>query len=337
MLSIQENFPLLSHNTFGLNVRARYWIEFATTRQLSKALDFCSENQLPWTVLSGGSNIILTGRFDGVVLHPAITGIDIIEDSQEHVLVKVGAGEDWDGFVSWAVEHGFGGIENLSMIPGMVGASPVQNIGAYGSEVKDTIVEVEYFDTENRALKTLATKDCRFGYRSSIFKEELKGKAIVTGVTFRLDKNPSFDIRYGDLEAAVQSLGGPSLANIRQAVMDIRRAKLPDPTVNGNAGSFFKNPVIGCDHFGRLQREYPDIAHYPLTDGTVKVPAGWLIDRAGWKGYRGATVGVHPRQALVLINLGGATAQDILDLAGEIIADVEHKFEIKLTMEVNVL
>lgn len=339
MIIFSDNFPLRDRHTFGFEATARHWAEFRTAEELREIVLACRDRRLPWYVLSGGSNVILTGHFPGVIIHPAADGIS----QPEERLVRAEAAVVWDDLVAWSVERGLGGIENLSLIPGLTGAAPVQNIGAYGAEAKDTIETVEYFDTERLETVRLAGADCAFGYRESIFKGPLRGRAIVTAVEFRLTPEDStggytYNIGYGDLHDRVMELGGPSLANIRRAVIAIREAKLPDPAVTGNAGSFFKNPVVPAEQVARLRESYPDLPGYPSADGeTVKVPAAWLIDRAGWKGFRHGTVGVHPRQALVLINLGGATAQEILNLACRIIEDVERKFGITLSMEVNVL
>lgn len=338
MTNFSDNFTLRDRNTFGLEATARHWAEFRTPGQLRDIVLTCRDRNLPWYVLGGGSNIILTGNFPGVVIHPAA---DAISRPQPD-LVRAEAAVVWDDLVARTVELGLGGLENLSLIPGHAGAAPVQNIGAYGAEAKDTIETVEYFDTEALRTVRITAAECAFGYRDSVFKGALRGRAIVTAVEFRLtpEKNGkyTYNIGYGDLRDRVTELGGPSLANIRRAVIAIREAKLPDPAVTGNAGSFFKNPVIPAAQAEELRERYPDMPGYPCNNGTeVKVPAAWLIDRAGWKGFRCGTVGVHPKQALVLINLGGATAQEILNLARRIIGDVEQKFGIALSMEVNVL
>lgn len=338
MTNFSDNFALRGRNTFGLDATAPYWAEFRTAGELRDIILACRERSLPWYVLGGGSNIILTGNFPGVVIHPAADGIT----QPEPDLVRAEAATVWDDLVAFTVERGLGGLENLSLIPGHAGAAPVQNIGAYGVEAKDTIETVEYFDTETLETLRIKGSECAFGYRESIFKGPLKGRAIVTAVEFRLTPDAegeyTYNIGYGDLHDRVMELGGASLENIRRAVIAIREAKLPDPAVTGNAGSFFKNPVIPAAQAEELRRQHPEMPGYPCNGGAeVKVPAAWLIDRAGWKGFRSGTVGVHPRQALVLINLGGATAQEILTLARRIICDVERKFGVTLTMEVNVL
>lgn len=335
---------LLKYNTFGLQAGASYWAEFDTTDGLNRIIAECNDKKLPWYIISGGSNIILTGNFPGVYIHPTGTGIEISDQTPEHVTVTAQAGVVWDDLVAWSVDHSLGGLENLSYIPGMVGASPVQNIGAYGAEAKDSILWVEWFDTENMSSVRTMAEDCAFGYRDSIFKGELRGRAIVTSVAFRLSRHPKYNIRYGDLLNRVNALGGTSdlpthqaLSNIRKAVIEIRREKLPDPTVTGNAGSFFKNPVITATHASSLREHYPDMPSYPIDGGSEKIPAGWLIDRAGWKGFRSGDVGVHPAQALVIVNYGSATASEILNLATRIIADIKKRFDIELSMEVNIL
>ncbi len=338
MTNFFDNFALRGRNTFGLDAEARHWAEFRTADELRDIILRCREQGLPWYVLSGGSNIVLTGNFPGTVIHPAADGIALIGPG----LVRAEAAVVWDELVEWTVERGLGGLENLSLIPGYAGAAPVQNIGAYGAEAKDTIETVEYFDADTLEIVRIPKEACAFGYRESVFKGALKGRAIVTAVEFRLapeaDGKYTYNIGYGDLHDRVMELGGPSLRNIRQAVIAIREAKLPDPAVTGNAGSFFKNPVIPAAQAAELRERYPEMPGYACNGGdAVKVPAAWLIDRAGWKGFRCGTVGVHPKQALVLINLGGATAQEILNLARRIICDVEQKFGVTLSMEVNVL
>ncbi len=341
MTGFIENQPLLGFNTFGLEASARYWATFSSAEELRPLVQACRDRNLPWYVLGGGSNLILTGNFPGAILHPvpppaAFDPVRRLESVGESVLVEAAAGMEWDDFVAWTVEQGLGGVENLSLIPGQVGAAPVQNIGAYGVEAKDAIAWVDYLDTETLTAERIAAPDCGFGYRDSIFKRNLKGRAIITGVAFRLSNSPSYNIGYGDLKNEVDALGGPSLENVRAAVTSIRRQKLPDPTETGNAGSFFKNPVVPRQQADELRTKYPDMPSYDTPEG-VKIPAGWLIDRAGWKGFRAGTVGVHPKQALVIVNLGGATANEILTLAGRIIADIQNRFGITLSMEVNVL
>ncbi len=343
-----EHHSLLLHNTFGFSASARYWGTFASDGELGELLQQVRERGLEWYVLSGGSNVILTGKFEGAFLHPVLapgqSGISILDQGPGGVLVRAEAGVVWDDLVSWAVEHELGGIENLTAIPGYVGAAPVQNIGAYGVEVESAIEYVEYLNTHTLELSRIAGSECQFGYRESIFKHALRGRAIVTAVILRLQPigqggEYAYNIGYGDLYQAVEALGGASLWNVRTAVAGIRKQKLPDPRTYGNAGSFFKNPLIPTMEFERLRAQYPDIPTFPVPGGLVKVPAAWLIDRAGWKGYRDEAthVGVHPKQALVVVNLGGATAQGVLELGGRIIEDVRAKFGVAIEMEVNVV
>ena len=333
---IHRDKELKELNTFGISGRAAGYAEFRNTADLAAIFSDPAWQGKPWYVLSGGSNILLTGDYGGLILHPIGQSIEETGRDEASVTVRAEAGVDWDTFVSHCVEKGYGGIENLSDIPGYVGACPVQNIGAYGSEVKDTITEVEAYLPETGKIGRFRNEECAFGYRDSIFKREWKGRAIVTAVTFRLSLNPAFNIGYGDLSREVEALGGPSLKNIRTAVRSIRAAKLPDPKVLGNSGSFFKNPVVDTQKADALKTRYPDMPTYPAPNG-IKLAAGWLIDRAGLKGYRQGNCGVHEKQALVLVNYGGATGRDILSLADHVISTVEEKFGIRLGMEVNTL
>jgi len=327
-------YSLKPYNTFGINATARQFIILDSANeveQLSNILPF----QEPMLVLGGGSNILLTSDFNGTVVAPWFTGIEVIEDRNENVLVKVAAGEEWDSLVDWACQRNLWGIENLSLIPGKVGACPIQNIGAYGVEVKDAIEKVTYYHLEEKRFETITHKQCRFGYRNSIFKQELRNKIIVTSVEFRLSKLPIPVLHYGNL----QELAGnsPTPMAIRNEIIGIRESKLPDPKITGNAGSFFKNPVIAEDLYMKLKVTYPDIPSYPGVTRTVKVPAGWLIEKSGWKGKSIGNVGVHAKQALVIINHGGATGAEIMALAKEVQHSVHNQFGIDLEMEVNAI
>ena len=331
-MTIRENCSLADRNTFGMDVKADRLIEFASAEELKSVLPGLEE---PVLMMGGGSNLLFTSDFRGTVLHSAITGIDVIGDSHDHVHVRVGSGVVWDDFVAWCVLNGFWGVENLSAIPGEVGACAVQNIGAYGVEAKDVIDTVQTVSLTDGSERDFTNAECGYSYRRSIFKNALKGQYAVTYVIFMLSKVPQPKLGYGALEQEVERLGGPSVGNIRKAVTAIRESKLPDPKVLGNAGSFFMNPVISPSEFEVLKGGYPDIPSYPAPGGMVKVPAGWLIEQAGWKGRSLGPAAVYDRQALVLVNRGGATGADIIRLADAIIKEVKERFGITLSTEVN--
>ena len=330
-MTVRDNCSLADRNTFGMDVRADSLIDWASTDELKNAL---RDIVKPILMIGGGSNLLFMGDFKGTVLHSTISSIDILGSTDDHVHVKVGAGIVWDDFVAWSVIHGFWGVENLSAIPGEVGASAVQNIGAYGVEAKDVIDTVQTICLADGSERDFSNQECNYAYRQSIFKNELKGQYAVAYVIFTLSKVPQPKLGYGALEQEVERLGGPTLANIRQAVITIRESKLPDPKVLGNAGSFFMNPVISEQEFSVLKENYPDVPSYPAAGG-VKVPAGWLIEKSGWKGRSLGPAAVYDKQALVLVNKGGATGADIKRLADTIIADVKQKFGITLSTEVN--
>lgn len=330
-MTIRDNCSLADRNTFGMDVRADRLIDWATTDELKNALP---DIEKPVLMIGGGSNLLFMGDFKGTVLHSTITSIDIIDSTDDLVYVKVGAGVVWDDFVAWCTINGFWGVENLSAIPGEVGASAVQNIGAYGAEAKDVIDTVQTICLTDGTERDFSNAECRYGYRQSIFKNELKGQYAVAYVIYALSKTPQPKLGYGALEQEVERLGGPTLANIRQAVISIRDSKLPDPKVLGNAGSFFMNPVVTEQEFNIIRSNYPDVPSY-AAQGGVKVPAGWLIEKTGWKGRSLGPAAVYDKQALVLVNRGGATGADVKRLADTIIADVKQKFGITLSTEVN--
>jgi UDP-N-acetylmuramate dehydrogenase len=337
MSDIKEDFPLLKFNTFHIAAKARFFINLTN---ISSVHDFLSSGLgavKPRFVLGGGSNVLFTKDFEGVILHPVIRGIEKLDETDSAVLVRVGAGEEWDGMVEYCVSHGWSGVENLSLIPGTVGASPVQNIGAYGAEAKNVIELVEYVNLENGKTITLAAKDCRFSYRDSIFKKELKNKVVITHVTFRLDKSHHFITTYPDLERELENYPETNLRTIRQAVISIRRHKLPDPAEIGNAGSFFKNPVVEKEQASSLRKFFPNMPGFETSDGSVKLSAAWLIEQCGWKGKKIGKAGTHKKQPLILVNLGGATGKEILQYALKIQKAVMNHFAIKLDVEVNVL
>ena len=330
-----HQISLRTRNSFGVDQQAARLVEFETPEDLRTL--FAAGIPEKWTVLAGGNNILFTRDYDGVLLTPVARGITLLSDGGDEVRVRADAGVEWDDLVEWAVGRGLWGIENLSLIPGKAGAAPVQNIGAYGCEAKDAIRRVEMYCVETGAMLTLDAAHCGFGYRESVFKHDLKGRAIITAVEIALTHTPRPRLGYGDVEREVEARGGATLRNIREAICAIRRAKLPDPAVLGNAGSFFKNPVVGAAAAERLLAEYPDMPHYPAPEGRVKLAAGWLIDRAGMKGSRKGAVGVHERQALVLVNHGGATGGEVIAFAHEVQERVREKFGIEIDTEVNIL
>ncbi len=334
-LNIQNNVSLKSYNTFGIQAKARAYIALTDAAILPSIPIADYSNFL---VLGGGSNVLFTQDFDGLIIHNLLEGITCIEEDDQEVVVRVAAGENWHRFVLWAFDRAYAGIENLSLIPGSVGASPVQNIGAYGVEVKDVISQVDYFDFESKSFKTMSNADCAFAYRDSIFKRELKGKVCITYVYFRLQKNAKVNTSYGAIERtlAVKGISNPSIKDVSDAVIAIRSSKLPDPKVLGNGGSFFKNPIISRELLTRLQVKYPDIVYYEVDDEQVKVPAGWLIDRAGWKGHIKGQAQCHKDQALVLVNLGNATGQEIYDLSDTIAQSIKELYDIDLEREVSI-
>jgi UDP-N-acetylmuramate dehydrogenase len=337
MFEIKENFSLKKYNTFGIEVKTKYFVEYSTVNELSNFLGTQRKQDLPLMFIGGGSNVLFTKDFEGYLLHSKINGVEIIKEEDDKVYVRVGAGEDWDEFVEYCVKNGWGGVENLSLIPGNVGTCPIQNIGAYGVEVKDVITEVESIEIDTLKKTLFTNEECRFGYRDSVFKGKLRGRHIINYVTFCLSKKPIFKLDYGNLKEALKEYDQVNLQNIRQAVINIRDSKLPKPEVIGNAGSFFKNPVVHTNIFEDLKKSYADIPFYLQEEDSVKIPAGWLIEQAGWKGRNIGKVGVHEKQALVLINHGGATGQEIVDLAKEIQKSVKEKFGIDIEMEVNVI
>ena len=332
-----ENHSLLPYNTFGVDVDAQYLVEYDSEEELAQllSLDLLRENK--FLHIGGGSNLLFIGNYQGVILHSHIMGIEVKKVTDTDVFVRVGSGVVWDDFVAYCVAKNYGGVENLSLIPGEVGATPIQNIGAYGVEVKDVIYKVECIDVASGEKRIFTNPECKFAYRNSIFKHELKGKYIVTAVWFKLSRQPKINVNYGSLAEEIKQYPEPTILEVRQAVVAIRQRKLPEPKVLGNAGSFFLNPVINKNHFEKLQQQYPDMPFYDLHDGTFKVPAGWLIEQCGWKGKSVGKVAVHGSQALVLINKGGANGLDIINLSDSIRASVREKFEIELTPEVNLI
>lgn len=337
MKRIYNNMNLQNRNSFGVIEQADRLIEFETADDLKEL--FAEERPSKWYVLGAGNNTLFTRSYDGTLITPTCSARTTLNDDGEYVDVRVEAAHDWDTFVAWSVENNLWGIENLSAIPSSVGAAPVQNIGAYGAEVKDAITTVEYFDTNKLDVVRIACDECQFGYRESIFKHELRGVAIILAVEFRLHRTPTPNLGYGDVIREVETRGGATLRNIRDAICAIRASKLPDPKVLGNAGSFFKNPIVDRLIAEQLLQAYPDMPHYPVPNDTnsVKLAAGWLIDKSGLKGYREGHVGVHDRQALVLVNHGGATGGEVLHFAEFVCSVVHNKFGVDISPEVNIL
>lgn len=330
------NCSLLPYNTFGMDVKASRFVEYASVEELRGLWNAEREAVARALHIGGGSNLLFASDYEGLILHSAIKGYTVVKETEEEVEVRVGAGEVWDDFVAYTVANGWYGAENLSLIPGEVGASVVQNIGAYGVEAKDLIVSVDTFGLETGEERRFMQEECRYAYRESIFKQELKGKYAVTFVTYRLKKHPVFHLEYGNIRAELEKQGCQvDLENVRRIIIAIRQAKLPDPKVLGNAGSFFMNPVVPKMQFEALLAQYPDMPHYPVDDAHVKIPAGWMIDRCGWKGKRVGHAGVHEKQALVLVNCGGATGKEVMHLAEEIVASVRERFGVTIRPEVN--
>ena len=330
-----HQISLRTRNSFGVDQQAARLVEFETPEDLRTL--FAAGIPEKWTVLAGGNNILFTRDYDGVLLTPVARGITLLSDDGDEVRVRADAGVEWDDLVAWAVERDLWGIENLSLIPGKVGAAPVQNIGADGAEAKDASESVEMFCTDTCNTLILSREHCAFGYRESVFKHALRGRVVITAVTFRLSRRPRPDLGYGDLLRETEARGGATLRNIREAVCAIRRSKLPDTAVLGNAGSFFKNPVVEAAVAERLRTDYPALPLYPAAEGRMKLAAGWLIEQAGMKGHREGCVGVHDRQALVLVNYGDATGGEVLALAHKVQEAVRAKFGVEIAAEVNVL
>ncbi|HEY4063864.1 MAG TPA: UDP-N-acetylmuramate dehydrogenase [Puia sp.] len=381
MMQLSENISLKPYNSFGINVMARYFSPFSNLDELAELLELArnrsSSTSLPSDgplsissptgdfpggpplILGGGSNILFTGNINGLVLHNQVKGIRVVHEDEKYLYVKVGAGENWHGFVQYCLQRNWAGVENLSLIPGNVGAAPMQNIGAYGVEIKEVFYELEAWSLEDGKVYTFSLNDCQFGYRESVFKRKYKGRFILLQVVFRLNKVPTFHVEYGAIREELDNMGiqDLSIRAISRAVINIRSSKLPDPAQIGNAGSFFKNPSIPNAQFAALATQFPGIVGYPSANpetpnatsrtpsattssaaaGFTKLAAGWLIEQCGWKGYRRGDAGCHVRQALVLVNYGNATGKEIYDLSEEILSSVQNKFGVTLEREVNIL
>lgn len=335
---IQFNVSLKPYNTFGIDVISKAFASFSTVEELQFLLKNEATQSLPKLILGGGSNILLTKNFEGLVLKNDLKGIEI-KTSGDDVFLKAQAGEVWHDVVLFSVDQNLGGLENLSLIPGNVGAAPMQNIGAYGVEIKDVFEELEAYEIATGEIKTFRLNDCKFGYRESVFKRDLKDQFIILNVTFRLSKTPKINTSYGAINDELKKMGveHPTVKDVSNAVIAIRKSKLPDPKKLGNSGSFFKNPVVEKNVFETIQKNYPDAPSYPAGNNLVKLAAGWLIEKAGWKGRVTGHCGVHKNQALVLVNYGSASGQEIYQLSQEILESVKNQFGVELEREVNIL
>lgn len=337
-MQIQQNISLKPFNTFGIDVNAKHFVSVSNLDDLKQVLALPNfDNKL---ILGGGSNMLLTQDINELVIHVNLKGISVISEDENHVLVKANAGENWHDFVLWTLSQNYGGLENLSLIPGNVGTAPIQNIGAYGVELKDTFVSCEAISINSGKISSFSKEQCRFGYRNSIFKNEAKGKYVICSVIFKLTKKKHIlNTKYGTIQSQLESEGikNPTIKDVSNAVIAIRQSKLPDPKVLGNSGSFFKNPVISSEYFNALKTNFPAIPCYLVSENTVKVPAAWLIETAGFKGKRFGNYGVHTEQALVLVNYGNANGSDILALSKIIQRTILRLFNISIEVEVNIL
>ena len=338
-MNIISNYPLLKLNTFGVDVKAKYFVSINTVNELIELTKTEVFKDLQLLILGGGSNILFTKDFDGLVILNSIKGKEIIDQTQESIFLKIGAGENWHELVMYTVDNGWGGIENLSLIPGNTGTAPMQNIGAYGVEIKETFVELEALEISSGKIVKFNNSDCEFGYRESVFKNKMKNQYIIVNITLELKKSPVLNINYGDVKAILESqnINNPSIKQVSDAIISIRQSKLPDPKIIGNSGSFFKNPIVSLNQLELIKKKYPNVVNYKINENEFKIAAGWMIERAGWKGKKFNNYGVHEKQALVLVNYGLANGMEIFNLSEEIILDIKDKFGIKLEREVNII
>ena len=336
-MQVQQNFPLKNYNTFHIDAYAKNFAAFYSVEELGSLIKEYSKE--PILILGGGSNLLFTKNFKGIVLKNELKGIHTIHEDDDHVYIKAGAGENWHRFVMHCIDNNFSGVENLSLIPGNVGASPMQNIGAYGVELKDVFHSLEAYHIKDHHVINFTLNDCAFGYRDSIFKKKYKNEVVILNVIFRLNKIPQYNIAYGAIKEELEKMGVKDLTirSVSQAVINIRSSKLPNPDVIGNAGSFFKNPEVSEHEFHELIRIHPGIVGFALNNGKVKLAAGWLIEQCGWKGYRRGDAGCHEKQALVLVNYGNAKGEEIYGLSEEIKQSVMKKFGVELEREVNII
>ena len=338
-MNIIKNYPLLKLNTFGVDVKTKYFTSINTINELIEVTKTNEFKDLELLILGGGSNILFTKDFDGLVILNNIKGKEIIDQNQQSIFLKIGAGENWHQLVMYCVDNGWGGIENLSLIPGNTGTAPMQNIGAYGVEIKETFVELEALEISSGKIVKFNNSDCEFGYRESVFKNKMKNQYIILNITLELKKNPVLNINYGDVKAILESqnIKNPVIKEVSNAIISIRQSKLPDPKKIGNSGSFFKNPIVSLNQLELIKKKYPNVVNYEINENEFKIAAGWLIERAGWKGKKFNNYGVHEKQALVLVNYGLANGMEIFELSEKIILDIKDKFGITLEREVNII
>lgn len=338
-MHIENNFPLAAYNTFGIKVSAKYFIKIKSVYAFAQLMSSKEYEENEKFILGGGSNILFTKDLKALCIYNFIKGIEIIKEDENHALIKAGSGEQWHDVVMYCIQNNLGGIENLSLIPGYAGAAPIQNIGAYGAELKDVFESLEAIDLLSGELKIFKHDDCRFGYRDSIFKRELKGKMMITSVTLKLSKHPKLNTAYGAIEDELKAMkiSSPDIKSISQAVINIRRSKLPNPAEMGNAGSFFKNPEVSNEEYIKLKNNFPEMVAHKTTSDKMKLSAGWLIEQCGWKGKREGNVGMHASQALVLVNYGGASGDELYQFALRVKQMVKYKFGVTIEPEVNVV
>ncbi|MBI2721922.1 MAG: UDP-N-acetylmuramate dehydrogenase [Bacteroidetes bacterium] len=339
MVQIIENKELQEFNTFGIQALCSYFTELNSIEDFHDLIRNVIYQKSEKLIIGGGSNLLFTKNFNGIVIKNSLKGKQIVFEDDATVIVKIAAGENWHEFVMWAIEHNFCGIENLSLIPGCVGASPMQNIGAYGVEIKEVFTELEAYDLINGEKRIFTKEDCKFGYRESVFKKECKNKYLIASVSFSLQKNAPVNVSYGAITGELDSHGinNPTIKDVSEAVIRIRRSKLPDPAVAGNAGSFFKNPEVTTEKFTELKSHFSELVAYPLTNGNYKLAAGWLIEQCGLKGFEYNGAAVHSKQALVLVNINNCSGKDVYVLSGYVLQKVFDKFGVTLEREVNII
>ena len=338
-MNVIENYPLIKLNTFGIDVKAKYFTSINTVNELIEIKKSEKFKDRELLILGGGSNILFTKDFNGLVILNNIKGKEIVDRNDDSIILKIGAGENWHELVMYCVDNGWGGIENLSLIPGNTGTAPMQNIGAYGVEIKETFVELEALEISSGKIVKFSNSECEFGYRESVFKNKMKNKYIILNITLELNKNPILNINYGDVKAILETkkIETPTIKDVSNAIISIRQRKLPDPKKIGNSGSFFKNPIIDINLLKLIEGKYPNVVSYKINENKFKIAAGWMIEKAGWKGKKFNNFGVHENQALVLVNYGLANGKEIFNLSEKIILDIKEKFGITLEREVNII